>query len=185
MYGCIVEKCSVCDGISLAYSYILNKLNILNYIVIGDLDNVPHALNAVCINNVWCYIDVTNDLKYAKVYYSAMMGDPKEVAKGLKSSAGFLRRQLAQRMNLRMTPELTFIRDTSLAHGAHIASVLHKIEEESPHIFDEVKHFFTVYKQLENKQTAVKELFDRDEAIEIVRRAIDDYNKLIKPTTKK
>ena len=36
-----------------------------------------------------------------------------------------------------MTPELTFIRDTSLAHGAHIASVLHKIEEESPHIFDE------------------------------------------------
>jgi hypothetical protein len=31
-----------------------------------------------------------------------------------------------------MTPELTFIRDTSLAHGAHIASLLHKIEAESP-----------------------------------------------------
>ena len=54
------------------------------------------------------------------------------------------------------------------------------IHELPPHIFDEIKHFFTVYKQLENKQTAVKELFDRDEAIEIVRRAISDYDKLIK-----
>lgn len=70
MYGCIVEKCSVCDGISLAYSYILNKLNILNYVVIGYLDNIPHALNAVCINNVWCYIDVTNDLRRKDVKYT-------------------------------------------------------------------------------------------------------------------
>ena len=54
------------------------------------------------------------------------------------------------------------------------------IHELPAHVFDEIKHFFTVYKQLENKQTAVRELFDRDEAIEIVRRAISDYNNLIK-----
>jgi hypothetical protein len=36
-----------------------------------------------------------------------------------------------------MTPELTFIRDTSLAHGAHIAALLHKIEQESPRTEDE------------------------------------------------
>lgn len=53
------------------------------------------------------------------------------------------------------------------------------IHELPPHIFDEIKHFFTVYKQLENKQTAVKELFDRAEAEEIVRRAIEDYKKLM------
>ena len=53
------------------------------------------------------------------------------------------------------------------------------IHELPPHIFDEIKHFFTVYKQLENKQTAVKELFDRSEAEEIVRRAIEDYKKLM------
>ena len=81
--------------------------------------------------------DVTADLKYAKIYYSALRGDEKELARGLRSSASFIRSELARRLNLRMTPELTFIRDTSLAHGAHIASVLHKIEEESPHIFDE------------------------------------------------
>ena len=54
------------------------------------------------------------------------------------------------------------------------------IDELPPHIFDEIMHFFIVYKQLENKQTAVKELFDKAEAIEIINRAIEDYKKLIK-----
>ena len=43
------------------------------------------------------------------------------------------------------------------------------------HIFDEIMHFFKVYKQLENKKTAVKSLYDRDKAIEIIEQAIDDY----------
>ena len=73
-------------------------------------------------------VEVTGDLKFAKVYYSAMMGDKKEVAQGLKSSAGFIRRQLAQRLNLRMTPELTFYEDKSIAHGAHISKLLNSIE---------------------------------------------------------
>ena len=73
-------------------------------------------------------VDVTADLKYAKVYYSAMTGDKKEIAKGLKSSAGYIRRQLAQRLNLRMTPELTFYEDHSIAHGAHISKLLGSIE---------------------------------------------------------
>lgn len=73
-------------------------------------------------------VDVTPDLKYAKVYYSAMNGDKKEVAKGLKSSAGYIRRMLAGRMNLRMTPELSFYEDNSIAHGAHISKLLNSIE---------------------------------------------------------
>ena len=73
-------------------------------------------------------VDVTGDLKFAKVYYSAMMGDKKEVAKGLKSSAGYIRREIAQRLNLRMTPELTFFEDHSIEHGAHISKLLNGIE---------------------------------------------------------
>ena len=73
-------------------------------------------------------VDVTPDLKFAKVYYSAMTGDKKEIAKGLKSSAGFIRRIIAQRMNLRMTPEFTFCEDRSIAHGAHISKLLESIE---------------------------------------------------------
>ena len=68
--------------------------------------------------------EVTPDLKYAKIFYSHLRGDAKEVAKGLKSSAGFIRHKLAERLNLRITPELTFIVDESIAHGAHIASLL-------------------------------------------------------------
>lgn len=43
------------------------------------------------------------------------------------------------------------------------------------HIFDEMKHFFTVYKNLENKETAVNEVMGRDEAIRIIADAIDNY----------
>ena len=73
-------------------------------------------------------VDCTADLKYAKIYYSAMGGDKKEIAKGLKAAAGFIRRELAGSLNLRITPELTFIEDASVAYGAHIASILSKLE---------------------------------------------------------
>ena len=56
------------------------------------------------------------------------------------------------------------------------------IDELPPHIFDEIMHFFTVYKQLENKQTAVRELFGPDEAKRIIAEAISGYNKDILPT---
>ena len=72
--------------------------------------------------------DCTPVLKYAKIYYSAMGGDPKEIAKGLKAAAGFMRRELASSLNLRMTPELTFVADSSVAYGAHIASILNTLE---------------------------------------------------------
>ena len=51
------------------------------------------------------------------------------------------------------------------------------IDELPAHIFDEIMHFFTVYKQLENKQTAVKELFGPEEAKQIIQEAIECYNK--------
>ena len=72
--------------------------------------------------------DCTADLKYAKIYYSALSGDPKEVAQGLRAANGFIRRELARSLNLRITPELTFISDSSISYGAHIASILENLE---------------------------------------------------------
>ena len=77
-------------------------------------------------------VDVTPDLKYAKVFYSALRGDKKEIHLGLKSSAGFIRRQVAQRMNLRATPEFTFVEDDSIAYGAHMSSLLNSITISEP-----------------------------------------------------
>ena len=53
---------------------------------------------------------------------------------------------------------------------------IQNIDELPQHIFDEIMHFFTVYKQLENKQTAVKELFGPEEACKIVENCIKAYN---------
>ncbi len=49
------------------------------------------------------------------------------------------------------------------------------IDELPQHVFDEMRHFFTVYKNLENKQTAVNEVSGREKAIEIINQAIDNY----------
>lgn len=77
-------------------------------------------------------VDCTPDLKYAKVFYSSIGGkdDEKGVQIGLDSAVGYVRRQLAQRLDLRQTPEIRFIRDHSMEHGAHIMSILKKVEAE-------------------------------------------------------
>ncbi len=77
-------------------------------------------------------VDVTPDLKYAKIYYSHISGDKKEVKKGLVSASGYIRRQIAERLNLRITPELSFLPDDSIEYGAHIHSLLKSIETSAP-----------------------------------------------------
>ena len=77
--------------------------------------------------------DVTPDFKYAKIYYSVlgMDGDreaEKELAKGLKSATGFIRGQLAKTLNLRVTPELTFVPDESMKRGVEIAAMINSLE---------------------------------------------------------
>ena len=75
-------------------------------------------------------VDTTNDLRYARVYVSALNKDQeKDVLKGLKSASGFLRRELGRALQLRYTPELQFIGDDSIQHGAHILELLRREEE--------------------------------------------------------
>ena len=71
--------------------------------------------------------EVTPDLKYAKIYYSAMSGDKKQIKQGFRAASGFIRGQLSKNLNLRITPELTFIEDSSIEYGARISSILEKI----------------------------------------------------------
>ena len=78
-------------------------------------------------------VDVTPDLKFAKVYISALdKSDSEQVLKGLKSAAGYLRRELGRALNLRHTPELTFLRDDSMAKGAKILEMLRDPEVVKP-----------------------------------------------------
>ena len=73
-------------------------------------------------------VDTTGDLRYARIYISAL--DKSQVLKGLKSAAGFLRRELGRSLQLRYTPELQFVADDSIQHGAHILEVLRQVEQQ-------------------------------------------------------
>ncbi|MEG1879324.1 MAG: 30S ribosome-binding factor RbfA [Pseudoflavonifractor sp.] len=74
--------------------------------------------------------EVTPDLRYAKIFVSVLdRGDVTEVLKGLKSAAGYLRRELGSRLTLRYTPELLFVRDDSIDTGAHIMELLKGLEK--------------------------------------------------------
>ncbi|MDD4700218.1 MAG: 30S ribosome-binding factor RbfA [Oscillospiraceae bacterium] len=71
-------------------------------------------------------VDVSGDLSYAKIYVSAIEGKEKTVESviGLKSAAGYLRRELGSRLTIRKTPELRFVEDDSIMQSAKISKIL-------------------------------------------------------------
>ncbi len=78
-------------------------------------------------------VEVTPDLKFAKIYVS-VLGDDEEQEKtmeGLKKSASYARVQLARRMNLRNTPELTFILDKSIEYAARMSKRIDELNHRS------------------------------------------------------
>ena len=77
-------------------------------------------------------VEVATDLKTCKVYVSVMGddNDRKSTAEGLKNASGFIRRELAHRLNLRNTPELNFIMDTSIEDAL---AMMKKIDEVTKH----------------------------------------------------
>lgn len=71
------------------------------------------------------HVDTTPDLRYSKIFVSALdKSQEKEMMKGLKSAAGYLRRELGSALKLRYTPELQFVADDSIQQGAHILEML-------------------------------------------------------------
>ena len=73
-------------------------------------------------------VDTTGDLRYCKVYVSALdKSKAKDAIKGLKSASGYLRREIGHRLQLRYTPELLFVEDDSIESGAHIFDLLSKL----------------------------------------------------------
>ena len=78
-------------------------------------------------------VETTPDLKYAKIYVSVLdKSASAQALKGLKSASGYLRRELGRALNLRNTPELSFVRDDSIDKGAHILDMLRDPEVVKP-----------------------------------------------------
>lgn len=77
-------------------------------------------------------VEVAPDLKHCKVYIS-VLGDEeaqKDTVKGLRSAEGFIRTRLAKAINLRNTPELTFILDQSIEYGVNMSKLIDEVNRD-------------------------------------------------------
>ncbi|CDE45600.1 ribosome-binding factor A [Clostridium sp. CAG:411] len=77
-------------------------------------------------------VDVTPDLKQAKVYVSVLGSDEKKQAtlEGLKSATPFIRKHLASTINLRNTPELKFYMDESIEYGVNMSKLIDDVTKD-------------------------------------------------------
>lgn len=108
------------------------RIDKINGEVMRELANVIRELkdSRIPIMTSVVAVHVTNDLRYAKAYIS-VMGDEnvkRKAMDGLKSAAGFIRREIGKRVDLRYTPEFIFELDDSIEHGSHIDKLLKNIK---------------------------------------------------------
>ena len=84
-------------------------------------------------------VEVSPDLKTAKVYISVLGDEESKNAtkQGLKSAASFMRGQLARKLNLRNTPELTFVIDNSIEYGVRMSKLINEINSNKADLEDE------------------------------------------------
>ena len=89
----------------------------------------PRVSNFLSINRV----EVTTDLGYAKVYVSSFLPD-NQVEKGvngLNAAAGFIQREIAQKLRIRQFPKLQFLLDSGMKEGFTMVQKLNQLEKES------------------------------------------------------
>lgn len=98
----------------------------ISHIITYDIKN-PNITGLISVTKV----KVTPDLKYAKVYISILNSkNTKETFANLKKASGYVRTEIAKRINLRITPEILFELDDSIEYGAKIDSILKDIMKD-------------------------------------------------------
>ena len=98
----------------------------ISHIISYELNN-PNVTGLISVTKA----KITPDLKYAKVYVSILNSkNTKETLAGLKKSSGYIRTEIAKKINLRITPELIFELDDSIEYGAKIDSILRDIMKD-------------------------------------------------------
>jgi len=99
-----------------------------------ELSNVIRELKDPRIGGVVSVVavDVTRDLRYAKAYISVLGSDEEKenALSGLKSAAGFIRREIGNRVMLRHVPEFHFVIDNSIEHGINISKLIDEVRKK-------------------------------------------------------
>ena len=97
----------------------------ISYIIATEVKN--RDINFVTITDV----KVSNDLSYAKVYFTVLDESKiKETSKALKEASGFIRHELRDRVDIRQIPELEFVYDESIKNAQKIEDIIDKLHEE-------------------------------------------------------
>ena len=94
-------------------------------------------------------VEVAPDLKTAKVYISVLGDDESKenTKRGLKSAASFMRGQLAKTLNLRNTPELTFVIDNSIEYGVNMSKLIDEVNRKSSRSDEELADDASEYEE--------------------------------------
>ena len=102
-----------------------NMVKEISYILANEIKD--NDIKFVTVTDV----KVTNDLSYAKVYFTVLdMSKKEDTLKSLNNASGFIRRELCNRIDIRHMPELEFVFDESIEYGKKIENIIEKIHED-------------------------------------------------------
>lgn len=73
---------------------------------------------------------ITNDLSFAKVYFTTMDEDRKKVLNALNRASSFIRSELCEKIDIRKMPEITFVYDESIEYGKKIEDIIERLNNE-------------------------------------------------------
>ena len=108
------------------------KIDRLNNLVLAELSKIifKEIKNPIIKKVNLTAVEITNDLSFAKVYFTCMNEDKDKVLEELESAKGFLRTKLADVIDIRHTPELVFSYDNSIEYGMNIEKIIKNIHDK-------------------------------------------------------
>ena len=108
------------------------KIERLNNLFLSELSKIifKEIKNPVIKTVNLTAVEITNDLSFAKVYFTCMDNDKDKVLEELESAKGFLRNKLAESIEIRHTPELVFKYDSSIEYGMNIERIIKDIHDK-------------------------------------------------------
>lgn len=108
------------------------KIDRLNNLVLAELSKIifKEIKNPIIKKVNLTAVEITNDLSFAKVYFTCMDEDKDKVLEELELAKGFLRTKLADVIDIRHTPELVFSYDNSIEYGMNIEKIIKNIHDK-------------------------------------------------------
>ena len=108
------------------------KIERLNNLFLAELSKIifKEIKNPIIKTVNLTAVEITNDLSFAKVYFTCMNEDKDKVLAELNEAKGFLRTKLANTIDIRHTPELVFEYDNSIDYGMNIEKIINEIHKK-------------------------------------------------------